>query len=211
MSSFLPEFTAFAVIHLLSLISPGPDFAMVVGSSLRYTRKAALLVALGIATGEIIHVSYSIMGLGYILHQSPQLLSVLKLLSGGYLIYIGVRSLQAKPASVVLKTEAVDAVGDKLGAWQAFRRGFFTNALNVKAGFFTLSIFTVIVSPQTSLALKLFYGFFISATTFLWFALVAFFLTSDTLQKRLLSRKHWIERFTGAVLVILGLRLAILG
>ena len=37
------------VAHLLALISPGPDFLLVVRSAIRNTRRKALGVALGIA------------------------------------------------------------------------------------------------------------------------------------------------------------------
>lgn len=208
MAAFLPEFTAFAAMHILTLISPGPDFAMVVRSSLRYARSKALLVALGIASGELIHVTYSILGLGFVINESPAVLTIMKYVGGAYLVYIGFKSVRARKE--LLPTAGCESQREEnISDWQAFRTGLLTNALNVKAAFFTLSIFTVIVNVDTSLWIKLFYGFFIFVSTFLWFMLVALFLTSETVQQKFYSSKHWLERVTGAVLMILGFQLAI--
>ena len=70
MQNYWPEFTVFAIAHVLSLISPGPDFLMVVQSSLRHSRRTAILVALGISCGEMIHVTYSLLGIGWMIAQS---------------------------------------------------------------------------------------------------------------------------------------------
>lgn len=207
MAPFLTEFYAFATVHLLLLISPGPDFAMVVRSSLRYARSKALWLALGIATGELIHVSYSILGLGLLIHESPAVLHVLKYLGGAYLVYIGIKSLRAQKEAIAHRTS--DSIAEGVSSWQAYRNGLLTNILNIKAAFFTLSIFTMIVNSQTNLWIKIFYGFFIFVTTFLWFALVALLLTSDSIQEKIYGSKHWLERATGMVLVILGTQLAL--
>lgn len=210
MGAFLPEFAAFALINTLTLISPGPDFAMVVRSSLRYNRNKALLVVLGIASGEIIHVTYSILGLGFVINESPALLTVLKYMGGAYLMYIGFKSIRAQKELIESHTSENNKTLLKkdISAWQAYRTGILTNALNVKAAFFTLSLFTVVVNVNTSIWIKLFYGLFIFASTFLWFTLVATFLTSESFQRKFYSSKHWLERGTGAVLMILGFQLA---
>jgi len=53
MRAYWLEFTVFAIAHILSLISPGPDFLMVFQSKLRYPRKTALWVAFGISCGKL--------------------------------------------------------------------------------------------------------------------------------------------------------------
>lgn len=208
MLAYWPEFALFATAHIMSLISPGPDFLMVVQSSLRYRRKTALWVALGISLGEMIHVSYSLLGIGWLITKSLFLFTILKYLGGAYLLYLGIGSLRAKRETPNTAGMVAQLSASELTSIQALRRGFFTNALNAKAAFFTISFFTVLVSPTTPFLVQLFYGAFIQLSTFLWFALVATFLTSPSIQGRFLGMKHWIERVCGAVLVALGLKLA---
>src|SRR5580704_2791644 len=99
MLAYWPEFLIFATAHVMSLISPGPDFLMVVQSSLRYCPKTALWVAFGISIGEMVHVGYSLLGIGWLITQSLAAFMVLKYVDGAYLLYIGISSLRAKKES----------------------------------------------------------------------------------------------------------------
>lgn len=209
MLSFWPEFMLFAAAHVFSLISPGPDFLMVVQSSLRFCRRTAIWVAFGISCGELIHVSYCLMGIGWLITRSLWLFTIMKWLGAAYLVYIGISALRAKkPVAISEGGLTKELLTPSLSPRKAFARGFFTNVLNAKAAFFTLSFFTVLVSPETPLIVQLIYGAFIQITTFVWFCLVAIFLTNPTIQHHFYGIKHWIERISGAILIALGLKLS---
>lgn len=207
MSHYWPEFLAFATVHIFSLISPGPDFMVVVRNSTTYSRKTAILTALGIATGEITHIIYAIFGIGVVLARYPMGLTALKYAGAAYLVYIGVQSLRARKMLLSEDEAGLPQVED-LPPWQAYRSGLITNALNIKASFFTISCFAVLVSPETPLLIQGFYSLFIISTTTLWFTLVATCLTHRRVQRSLFGVKHWIERTAGAVLVLLGIKLS---
>ena len=208
MLEYWPEFFVFATAHIMSLISPGPDFLMVVQSSLHYQRQTALLVALGISLGELIHVTYSLLGIGIIINQSLLLFNILKLAGSLYLIYLGIKAIKVNKESITNINIISNNKTKNLSTIKAIGRGFFTNALNVKAGFFTLSFFTVLVSPSTPIIVQIGYGVFIIISTLLWFILVAIFLTHHHIQSRFLSMKHWLERICGVILIGLGIKLA---
>lgn len=209
MLAYWPEFLIFASAHVMSLISPGPDFLMVVQSSLRYSRKTALWVAFGISCGELIHVGYSLLGISWLIGQSVWFFSLLKYIGGAYLVYLGVMCLRAKKAAHTDALIIQSIASENLSVLSAVGRGFLTNALNVKAAFFTISFFTVLVSPTTPLYVQLMYGAFIQFSTLIWFGIVAFFLTNPLIQGRFLGMKHWIERVCGAVLIALGVKLTV--
>ena len=82
---YLPEFLTIAGIHLLAVMSPGPDFAMIVRNSLVYSKKTAIYSSLGLAAGILVHVTYSLVGIGLIISQSILLFSVIKFFGAGYL------------------------------------------------------------------------------------------------------------------------------
>ena len=46
----------FKTIHLIAVISPGPDFALVIRQSIQYNRKTAIISSIGIASGILIHI-----------------------------------------------------------------------------------------------------------------------------------------------------------
>lgn len=72
---------------------------------------------------------------------------------------------------------------------------------------FIVSLFSQVISTDTSLLMELGYGAYIALAHFVWFALVACLLTSVRIQQKVLVFKIWIERVTGLLMTSLGVRL----
>ena len=51
------EFLTVALVHLLAVASPGPDFAIVVRASVSHGRTLGTWTALGVGAGILLHVS----------------------------------------------------------------------------------------------------------------------------------------------------------
>lgn len=203
------EFLIVAGVHLLAVMSPGPDFAMVMRNSLVYSRRTGILAAAGLACGIALHVTYSLLGIGLLISQSIILFNTIKLLGAAYLIYIGVKSLLSRKADTANTLYAEAGTKKDLSKLAAIRLGFLTNALNPKATLFFLALFTQVINPQTSLSLRVLYGIEMSTATFLWFATVAVLLTQRRVSLLFSGIKHYIERVLGAVLVALGIKVAL--
>jgi RhtB (resistance to homoserine/threonine) family protein len=201
---YMPSLISLTLLQMVALISPGPDFAIVVRNSLIYSRKTAIMTALGIATGILVHVTYTLLGLGFIISQTAWLFSLFTYLGASYLIYIGYKGLRAKKGGLSLGNATHH---HDIAALAAFRSGFFTNALNPKAMLFFLSLFTVFLSPHTPTAIMITYGVITFVTTLLWFVFVALCFSSQKLRKYFSSISHWIERITGGLLILLGVKL----
>lgn len=197
------EIIAVATITILAVISPGADFAMVTRNSLLHGRTAGLLAALGIAAGVQLHVLYTMLGVGVLLQQSPQWFTAVKFTGALYLIYVGyqtwVSRLQAAASS--------DTMSQNLGKMDAFRNGFFTNALNPKTTLFVVSVYTQVVHPDTSLSIQIGYGLFMSMAHGMWFSFVAAFFSKPGLRMRMLRRQVALNRVIGSVLGLLGVAL----
>ena len=198
------EFLAIALIVIIAVISPGPDFAMVTRNSLQISRRAGIYTAIGIALGVWVHVTYSIIGIGIIIQQSILLFNIIKLLGAAYLIFLGFKMLQAKKSDDIGEHEE-KAVSD----FSALKIGFFTNALNPKTTIFMVSIFAQIIDANISLYAQLAYGGFISFTHLVWFALVAFFFSHGAIKNTFIRIRHWVDRAFGALLVAFGVTLAL--
>ncbi len=196
-----------AGIHLLAVMSPGPDFAMVMRNSLVYSRRTGVLAALGLSLGIALHVTYSLLGIGLLISRSILLFNTIKWIGALYLIFIGVRSLisrRPKDDKQLLSVEKQD-----LTTGQALRMGFLTNALNPKATLFFLALFTTVVSPSTPVAYKLVYGVEMVIATFAWFAFVAVILSHSKINSLFARVKHRIEKVFGVVLIAFGLKVAL--
>ena len=200
------EFFTVALIHLLAVASPGPDFAIVVRESVAFGRRAGIFTALGVGTGIFVHVAYSLLGIGLIVSQSIVLFNALKWLAAAYLLYIGIKALRAKPTAPA-SAELSLAAGDR-SPRGAFVTGFVTNGLNPKATLFFLSLFTVVIDPHTPLAIQAGYGVYLALATALWFCLVALLFSQQRVRAGFARLGHWFDRLMGAVLVALGVKLA---
>lgn len=201
------EFMTVALVHLLAVASPGPDFAVVVRESVAQGRRAGSWTALGVGCGIFVHVAYSLLGIGLIVSQSIVLFNLFKWLAAAYLVYLGWRALRARPMSL----EAIDGTNAPVArsAWRAFVIGFVTNGLNPKATLFFLSLFTVVISPDTPLLVQAGYGLYLAGATALWFLLVAWLFSRGRVRAGFARMGHWFDRLTGAVLIGLGARLAL--
>ena len=200
------EFFTVALIHLLAVASPGPDFAIVVRESVAFGRRAGVFTALGVGAGIFVHVAYSLLGIGLIVSQSIVLFNALKWLAAAYLLYIGIKALRAKPADPARAELSLEQAVRSPRA--AFATGFVTNGLNPKATLFFLSLFTVVIDPHTPLTVQAGYGLYLALATALWFCLVAMLFSQPRVRAGFTRLGHWFDRLMGAVLIGLGVKLA---
>ena len=204
---YFGEFITIVIVHLLAVASPGPDFAMVLRQSIVVGRTPALWTSIGIGLGILVHVAYCLLGLGLVISQSIVLFNLIKLIGACYLLYVGWKSLRAQPAE---QTAENPAGGVPIpAAAQALRIGFLTNALNPKATLFFLSLFSVVISHDTPAAVQLGYGLYMSLATAAWFCGLSLFLTQPKVRRFFSRFGHWAERLMGALLLALGLKLAL--
>ncbi|QJW56406.1 Threonine efflux protein [Serratia plymuthica] len=204
----MTELLAVVTITLLAVISPGPDFAMVSRNSLLLSRRAGVLTACGIGAGVVIHVSYTLVGVGVLIQQSLWLFTVLKAIGAAYLIYLGVGMLRHAGAAAAAPSHAdTDATSD----FAALKIGFLTNVLNPKTTIFIVSLFMQVVNPQTPLSVQIGYGLFIAVAHILWFAAVALLFSAPGVNARLLRLRKGIDRAFGGLLIVFGALLAVAG
>lgn len=192
------EFGKVALAHLLAVASPGPDFAIVVKQSITHGRRTAVWTSVGIGTGILLHVTYSLLGIGLLITRSELGFRVVKYLGAAYLAWIGVQALRAEPRQG--NTVGVTTAPPRPRPHGAFATGFLTNALgNPKATLFFLALFTVVIDPHTPRIILAGYGLWMALATMAWFTLVAFVFTQERVRRSFLEHGHWIDRALGVV------------
>ena len=194
------------IIHLLAVISPGPDFIMACRNSLTYSRKTGIWTAVGFGFGITVHVFYSLAGLALIISKSILLFNVIKFLGAGYLIYIGLKSVLSKSSKIELGEHHKK---DDITRFAAIRIGFLTNALNPKATLFFLSLFTLVISPTTPLPVMGVMSAIMIINTMLWFSLVAVFLTQKRIRSIFERFQGIFNKTLGGLLIALGIKVAL--
>ncbi len=201
---FWQGFLIITTVHLLAAASPGPDFVLVSQHTLKYGRKAGLWCSLGVALGLSIHIIYSILGLATLVANSANLLWVIKLLGGCYLIYLGIQGLRSKAAAINTTIGQNSTV--ILPIKKSLSMGFACNVLNPKAPIYFIAVFTVVLSPDLPWYQLAIYGVWMMVLQWLWFAFITALLSLPVFNQYFQRIGHWIDRVFGVAMIALGIK-----
>ncbi|MFS1444491.1 MULTISPECIES: LysE family translocator [unclassified Vibrio] len=199
-----------ASIHFIALMSPGPDFALVVQNATRHGRQTGLYIALGLSCGILLHSLLSLTGISYLVHQQPTIFAIIQLAGGSYLLYLGYGALKATWQIIQNHDDDDDdTVNSKdlilTNKRQAFSKGFATNILNPKALVFFISLMSSLVPADMSLSGKGFALLILFGLSLFWFSLLAWMLSTKALQKKLSEATVYIDGLCGVVFSLIGL------
>lgn len=189
----------------VAVISPGPDFLVTMRNALGVGRASGIATAIGVGVAIATHVSYSIFGIALIISQSIVVFSLIKYMGAAYLMYCGVMALRSKGWDMI----AAKAKNKHKSLKRSFADGFITNVLNPKATLFFLALFTQVLTPETPLSWQVIYGLSLMGMVALWFTFVAIVLTHAVIRQKLSSISVWIDRVTGGLFILLGLKVAL--
>jgi threonine/homoserine/homoserine lactone efflux protein len=189
-------FISAAIAHLLAVMSPGPDTAIVFQQSFAKGRKSGIVTALGIGTGIFLHCLLAISGISILLYSTEEARFVIKVLGASYLVYVGFRSLLPQKDS---EPKAVATV-----LTHPFLVGLITNILNIKAFLFTVSLFSFLNLQPDSL-MSWIYLFYFPVITAAWFSFVSYALTHEALGDIFDQYNHKIQFASSAFILLLGL------
>lgn len=140
-SSIFPIVTTVVIAHFLALISPGPDFMLLVKSGIKNGVRNALGLALGIASANGVYIFLCIIGIGDLLMNSLILLRVLKAIGGIFLLYIAISALKSRKNEYCKNVEIHDISGKKEKFSKEFSKEFVSSITNPKNLVFYLCLF----------------------------------------------------------------------
>lgn len=113
----------------------------IVARGIHQGRSAALVSALGVEVGALIHVAGATLGVSAVLASSALAFSVVKYLGAAYLIYFAVRTLLDRSAAPAIATGASTSLG------RIFWQGVVVELLNPKTILFFLAFLPQFVEP----------------------------------------------------------------
>ena len=182
-------------------LTPGPDMLYVAARGAGEGRSAGIVSALGIGVGTLVHIALIAAGLAAVLAAVPVAYLAIRLGGAAYLIYLGVRSLLARPATATARLAPAS-----LGT--IFRQGVITNVLNPKVALFFLAFLPQFVdaSRGNPVLQIIALGLLFDTTGTLVNLAVA--VGSSRAAEGLRGRGVWLQRLTGGIFVALGVRLA---
>ena len=193
-------FFSAALAHLLAVMSPGPDTAIIFHQSFTKGRRASIFTALGIGFGIFVHCFFAISGISLLIYSNDEAKLFIKIFGGLYLLYIGLGFFIFKSSS--------DSNEPKSLLQNPFLIGLITNLLNVKAFLFTASLFSLInLGPNFFEALI--YLLYFPIVTAGWFSFVSFALTHDSLGNIFSKYSNNIQIISSLFILGLGILLLI--
>jgi threonine/homoserine/homoserine lactone efflux protein len=192
----------FLIVALVVTITPGPGTATILRVAARDGRRAAMSAIVGNSAGVLLWGILSAVGVSSLILASQIAFDTLRIGGAAVLIVIGLRSLLHRHRGAEPLQE------DKPRRRAGWRSGLVTSVSNPKLAVFFVALFPQFLtrgSPVLPYALGM--AAVIVVLDVLWFAGLAFAVDrARTVLKPRVQRG--MERFTGAVMVGLGVRLA---
>ncbi|MBN9255542.1 MULTISPECIES: LysE family translocator [unclassified Mesorhizobium] len=210
----MPSATAlltFVAALVVLEITPGPDMMLVVARGVGQGRRVALLTVIGMVfVAGVVQVGLLVLGVASLLQAYPAGLVILKWAGALYMLYLGVRMILASLAAHRDKRSAVGRISD----WSAIRQGTINSLTNPKSLLFMFAFLPQFVDPGAGpIWLQLLVlGSIQKLAGILSLGSVA--MASGTVGQWLYrwpGLLAWQQRFTGVVMIGLGLRLLLSG
>ena len=194
--------TAVGLIHLVALVSPGPDFVVACRNSLLYSRTIGIYTAVGFGLGICVHISYAVFGLSWLIANNELIFTVIQYLGAFYLMFIGIQSLRSFQSQIGQETVSASS---RISPFRAVRIGFITNVLNPKATLFFLSLFSTMLNPTVGELTLVVIAVLLVVTTILWFSLVALLISHPRFTTVLKRYEKIVHQFFGVLLIGIGI------
>ncbi|BFM51307.1 LysE family translocator [Marinomonas sp. THO17] len=195
------SYFVFVCFCLVATFTPGPAVLLVVKNSAKFGFKKALLGISGNVAAVMTLAILSVIGLSAVILASESAFVIMKLLGGGYLIYLGLNAWRSKNHFVVISSEKKPLVSSRT----LFIEAYVTGISNPKALAFYTAVFPQFISLQESafaqfslLALTFAICSFVALSAYAWFAL----LGSKHLAKEVVVT--WFHRLTGGLFIGFG-------
>ncbi|VEA72453.1 Threonine efflux protein [Serratia rubidaea] len=187
----------------LGAMSPGQSFILVARTAVASSRRDGMAVALGMGVGCAVFALLALLGLQSLLLAVPWLYGTLKVFGGAFLVYLAIKMLRG--ARQPLSLQGGDGI--RLGARKAFTTGLLTQLGNPNTAIVFGSIFAALLSHRIAPVMYLLLPLIALVVDLVWYAFVAFVLSSPRPRQIYLRFKAWFDRVGGGVLALLGLKL----
>lgn len=182
-------------------LTPGPNSLLVLTHGALHGQRKTLFTVAGGALGFVALIALSMLGIGALLKASAGALTVLKLLGGAYLIWLGIQLWRA-PA---IRLDTVESPADASGA-ALFRQGLLTAVSNPKALLFYGAFLPQFIDPGRDLLTQ----FIVMATVFVAVEIAveyALALLAHRIRPLLQRAGKRFNRVCGGLFVAMGLAL----
>ncbi|MEH6403762.1 MAG: LysE family translocator [Sneathiella sp.] len=183
------------------LLIPGPTVLLVLSYAISQGRSVALATVAGVALGDFLAMTASLVGLGALVLASSLLFTLLKWVGAAYLLYLGIKLFRSGSKAAVSDLTAFKKTPSK----NVFGHAAAVTALNPKSIVFFIAFVPQFITTTAPLAPQ----FAILIATFVGLATIntlAYALLADRLRSKIgrPSVIAWMSRFGGGALIAMA-------
>lgn len=198
-------FMLFMGTAIILIVIPGPDLVFTITQGMTNGRRAGVITAMGLSTGNIVHTLAAALGVSLIIKTSVVVFTIFKCAGALYLFYLAYNSFKHRKDIVRLENE------DHRGSKGLFLKGLLMNILNPKVAIFFLTFLPQFVNYQAAnVPLQMIVlGLIFIILTAIIFSFFGYF--SGTFKERLLKSPRFNEYMNiTATIIFIGLGLKLL-
>ena len=194
---------AFVVASAILLITPGPTTFYIISLALRDGGKNTVLASMGVALGDLIAISLAVLGLGILLKTSIFFFTILKVVGGMYIVYLGLKTV-TNSSKLSFKTSQSDT-NERL---KSFLKPMLITVLNPKSIVFFIAFVPLFIEEEKSYIVQA----IVIIPTFvtlgflnaMMYSILVGYLKKTILKEKIVRNLH---RLTGGILITFGLGL----
>lgn len=193
-----------AGVLMLSVMSPGPNFAIVTSTTMTVSRRAGILTGLGLAAASFTWALLAVAGLGLLIAHAGWIYTAVQLAGASYLIWLGAKMVlgaRRPPQTPSGKSRAVGLA--------AARKGFLVSMTNPKSVAFYGSIFAVMVPVQAPIWVHAAIVVISAGVSALWYCGLALLFSNGAVRRAFVRGRSVIEATMGLFLIGLGCRMLV--
>ena len=188
------------LVHLVGLLSPGPDFFYVSRAAAIHSRRAAIYGVIGITIGVSIWAIAAVLGLAIVFKTMPALQGIIMALGGSYLFYLGVKMARVTTNAVFDEANLRQNTASK----NEILKGLLVNLSNAKVVIYFSSVMSFVLVNITEMRQILTALLLITLETFVYFYVISI-LFSRPFTKRFYSRySRYIDNVSGVIFILFG-------
>lgn len=193
------NFLFFAILHFFAVLSPGPTLIGMVTFALNNGFKKTLPFLLGIGIGNLIFSTISVFGLSELIFKVNFVEIGFYFFSGGFLMFFGYKIFFQKPLKL----------GVKINPAKSFFVGFGIEISNPKSILFTTSLVAIVITPESSMLMKLFTIFWLVFISLIYEFCIIYGCLK--FQNKILNNIGIFNKVFGILLIVFGVKLALSG
>ncbi|MYL51469.1 LysE family translocator [Halobacillus litoralis] len=190
---------------IILVVIPGPDLVFTVTQGMANGKRAGVITAMGLSTGNIVHTLAAALGLSFIIKTSVVVFTIFKIAGALYLFYLAFKSFKRRNVIIRLDNEGNN------GSNGLFLKGVLMNILNPKVAIFFLTFLPQFVNYKTlNVPLQMVVlGLIFIILTAIIFSLFGYF--SGTFREQFLKKPRFNEYMNvTATIIFVGLGLKLL-